>query len=54
MPVGESEQIVQAIRKNDREVWYILAMDEGHGFQKKSNTDFYTTSEVMFTQKFLL
>jgi dipeptidyl aminopeptidase/acylaminoacyl peptidase len=54
VPVGESEQIVSAIRKNDGSVWYLLAKDEGHGFRKKSNDDYYTNALVFFLEKFLL
>lgn len=35
VPASESEQMVQSIRKNKGEVWYMLAKDEGHGFRKK-------------------
>lgn len=54
VPYTEAEQIVQAVRKNGTEVWYLLAKDEGHGFRKKSNRDFYIWSEVLFFEKFLL
>ena len=54
VPATEAEQIVAEVRKNDGEVWYLLAKDEGHGFSKKKNRDFYTYSVVMFWEKFLL
>lgn len=54
VPVSESEQIVRAVRENGRECWYLLAKDEGHGFAKKTNRDFYTNTIMMFLQKFLL
>ena len=54
VPYTEAEQIVEAVRKNGTEVWYLLAKDEGHGFRKKSNRDFYIWSEVLFFEKFLL
>jgi dipeptidyl aminopeptidase/acylaminoacyl peptidase len=54
VPYTEAEQIVEAVRKNDVEVWYLLAMDEGHGFRKKTNRDFYIWSEVLFYEEFLL
>jgi len=54
VPVRESEQLVEAVRKNGLPVWYIMAKDEGHGFSKKVNQDFYTTAEVLFVQKFVL
>jgi dipeptidyl aminopeptidase/acylaminoacyl peptidase len=54
VPVGESEQIVSAIRKNGGSAWYLLAKDEGHGFRKKSNNDYYTNAVVFFLENFLL
>jgi hypothetical protein len=35
VPASEAEQIVAAVRKNGKPVWYLLAKDEGHGFAKK-------------------
>ena len=54
VPAGEAEQIVQTVRKNGGEVWYLLAKDEGHGFQKKANRDFYNNAVSLFWEKFLL
>lgn len=54
VPTSEAEQMLQAIRKNGGEAWYLLAKDEGHGFRKKSNQDYYTKSVIMFLQKYLL
>ncbi|UCF04012.1 MAG: S9 family peptidase [bacterium] len=54
VPVGESEQIVEAVRKNDVDVWYLLAKDEGHGFSKKSNRDYFVNAAVLFLEKHLL
>lgn len=34
---AESDEIVEAVRKNDVEVEYIVFPDEGHGFSKKKN-----------------
>ena len=48
VPYTESEQIVEAVRANDVEVWYLLAMDEGHGFSRKSNRDYFQAATVMF------
>ena len=33
----ESEQVVKALQAKNKEVWYVLAKDEGHGFQKYEN-----------------
>ncbi len=54
VPASESEQIVEVIRKNDVEVWYVLAKDEGHGFRKKSNRDFYSNAVVLFLEQMLV
>jgi dipeptidyl aminopeptidase/acylaminoacyl peptidase len=49
----ESEQMVQAVRKNGGPVWYILAADEGHGFSKKPNQDYQFAASVEFVTRFL-
>ncbi|MCC5867298.1 MAG: S9 family peptidase [Gammaproteobacteria bacterium] len=51
VPYTESEQIVQAVRDNDGEVWYLLAMDEGHGFARKVNRDYFQAATVMFLRQ---
>ncbi len=53
VPVSEAEQIVEAMRKNNVEVWYLLAEDEGHGFGKKSNRNFFQQAMVLFLEKYL-
>jgi dipeptidyl aminopeptidase/acylaminoacyl peptidase len=53
VPQSEAEQIVKAVRGAGREVWYLLALDEGHGFGKKENRDFATLATVMFLQRTL-
>ncbi len=50
VPVSESEQMVAAIRNNGGAVWYLLARDEGHGFRKKANRDYYSNAVVLFLQ----
>src|SRR5437764_7310648 len=35
--VAESDQIVEAMRKNGKEVQYVVYPDEGHGFQRPEN-----------------
>lgn len=54
VPVSEAEQMLRAIRKNGGEAWYLLAKDEGHGFRKKTNRDYYTKAVILFLQRFLL
>jgi dipeptidyl aminopeptidase/acylaminoacyl peptidase len=54
VPTSEAEQMVQKIRSNGGDVWYLLAKDEGHGFRKKSNRDLQAAYTVQFVQKTLL
>lgn len=54
VPVTESEQMVKAVRSKEREVWYLMATDEGHGFAKKGNQDIQFLCTIMFLQKFAL
>ena len=54
VPASEAEQIVQTLRSNGGQAWYLLAKDEGHGFKKKSNRDFYNNAIVLFLQQHLL
>jgi dipeptidyl aminopeptidase/acylaminoacyl peptidase len=54
VPRTESEQMVATVRQNGTPVWYLMAKDEGHGFDKKKNRDFQFYSTVMFIQSYLL
>jgi dipeptidyl aminopeptidase/acylaminoacyl peptidase len=54
VPYTEAEQIVKAVRGNGQPVWYLLYTDEGHGFQKKSNNDYYGAATILFWQQHLL
>jgi dipeptidyl aminopeptidase/acylaminoacyl peptidase len=54
VPMTEAEQIVKAVRGEGREVWYLLGKDEGHGFKKKANRDFYLNAVALFLERYLL
>jgi dipeptidyl aminopeptidase/acylaminoacyl peptidase len=54
VPVSESDQIVSGLKKQGTPVWYVMAKDEGHGFQKKTNRDYEFYADVEFLQEFLL
>jgi dipeptidyl aminopeptidase/acylaminoacyl peptidase len=54
VPVSESDQIVTALKRRGTPVWYLMAKDEGHGFQKKANRDFQFYATVEFLQEYLL
>jgi dipeptidyl aminopeptidase/acylaminoacyl peptidase len=51
VPASESQQMVAKIRARGGEVWYLAAKDEGHGFRKKSNRDFYQKTIVTFLER---
>ena len=53
VPVTESEQMVKTIRDNGGRVWYLMATDEGHGFRKKANRDFYYAAVVTFIEQLI-
>ncbi|HEU4384575.1 MAG TPA: alpha/beta fold hydrolase [Anaeromyxobacteraceae bacterium] len=53
VPQSEAEQIVKAVRGSGREAWYLLALDEGHGYGKKENRDFANLATVLFLQRTL-
>ena len=54
VPYTEAQQIVDIARKNGASVWYLLADNEGHGFAKKANADFYFYSMIAFLERNLL
>jgi dipeptidyl aminopeptidase/acylaminoacyl peptidase len=54
VPVSESQQIADALKKQGTPVWLLIAKDEGHGYRKKSNQDFQFYATVEFLQEYLL
>lgn len=54
VPYTEAEQIVKAVRANGQPVWYLLFDDEGHGFRKKRNADYFTAASMLFWQQHLI
>jgi dipeptidyl aminopeptidase/acylaminoacyl peptidase len=54
VPATESEQIVRTVRSQQLPVWYVLAADEGHGFQKKPNRDYLLRATSQFLEQHLL
>jgi dipeptidyl aminopeptidase/acylaminoacyl peptidase len=51
VPASESGQMVQKLRLNGAEVWYLAAKDEGHGFRKKGNRDAYLVAVAQFLRR---
>lgn len=54
VPLSEAEQIRDSLRAQGKEVWYMVGLNEGHGFTKKANIDQYQEAMVAFFTKHLL
>ena len=54
VPVTEATQLVAALREQGSDVWYMNALNEGHGYAKKENRDIYQQATVLFLQNHLL
>ena len=54
VPKSESDQMVAALREQGQTVWYMNALNEGHGYAKKENRDLFEQATFLFLQKFLL
>ena len=54
VPVTESQQIADALKKQGTPVWLIIANDEGHGYRKKANQDFQFYATVEFLEEYLV
>ena len=53
VPYTEAEQILEAVKANGVKAWFMMAMDEGHGFRKKSNRKAQREAETLFLQEVL-
>jgi dipeptidyl aminopeptidase/acylaminoacyl peptidase len=54
VPVSEAVQIVAALREQGMPVWYMNALNEGHGYRKKENRDVYQQATMMFLREYLV
>ncbi len=54
VPVTEATQMVAALREQGNTVWYMNALNEGHGYRKKENRDIYQQATVLFLQQYLV
>jgi dipeptidyl aminopeptidase/acylaminoacyl peptidase len=54
VPLSESQQIFDALKKQGTPAWLMIAKDEGHGYRKKGNQDFQFYATVEFLQEYLL
>jgi len=53
VPVTEAEQIVKSLQEAGNTVWYMNAMNEGHGYRKKENRDVYQQAVMLFFETYL-
>ncbi len=53
VPYTEALQMVAQLKKQNTPVWFLMALDEGHGFAKKSNSDFLFYAQIKFMEKTL-
>jgi len=54
VPVTEAEQIVAALREQGSPVWYMNALNEGHGYRRKENRDLFQEATILFLENHLL
>lgn len=54
VPITESVQMAETVKKNGNDVWFLGAKDEGHGFRKKNNMDFQFYATILFVKNYLL
>jgi dipeptidyl aminopeptidase/acylaminoacyl peptidase len=54
VPWTESRQMLDKLKSNGIQTWFLMANDEGHGYAKKKNQDFQFYSTILFVQQFLL
>lgn len=53
VPLSESEQMLEQLKKNGVTSWYVRAKDEGHGIAKKANADYTYAAIALFLKTFL-
>jgi dipeptidyl aminopeptidase/acylaminoacyl peptidase len=54
VPKSESDQMVNALREQGQTVWYMNALNEGHGYGRRENRDLFEQATFLFLQRYLL
>jgi len=54
VPASEGQQMANTVRGNGGDVWFLEFKDEGHGWKKKPNVDYFRATVMMFWKKYLL
>ena len=53
-PFDDADFTRRAMRANGQPVWYMNALNEGHGYRKKENRDIYQQAVVVFFREHLV
>ena len=53
VPYTEGEQVTRAIRANGGDVWFMMGMNEGHGFRRRENQQAQREAETLFFRRVL-
>ena len=53
VPVTEATQLVEALRERGQPVWFMNALNEGHGYRKRENRDILQQVMTMFLRQHL-
>ena len=53
VPKSEADQLVERVRANGQDVWYLVGENEGHGFSKKENQDYQFWASLLFWDQVL-
>lgn len=51
VPKSESDQLVERLRRQGTDVWYVVAADEGHSLAKKANAEVVRAAETVFLRR---
>lgn len=54
VPASESLQMLEALRRQGRSVWYLEALNEGHSYERKENRDLYDLVSYQFLRHYLV
>ena len=54
VPVTESKQMVAALRAAGNTVWYMNALNEGHGYKRSENRDVFQQAMMLFFREHLI
>jgi dipeptidyl aminopeptidase/acylaminoacyl peptidase len=54
VPATEATQMVEALRAEGNTVWYMNALNEGHGYRKRENQNIFQQATIMFLQRYLI